>query len=51
MYKCRKREILNALMVEKIQSLFPSTRALIIKDSKRHHGRKDAKAYFLPLGR
>ena len=38
MYKCRKREILNALMVGKMQSLFPSTRSLIIKDSKCPHG-------------
>ena len=38
MYKCRRREILNALMVGKMQSLFPSTRALIIKDSKCPHG-------------
>ena len=30
--------ILNALMVGKMQSLFPSTRALIIKDSKCPHG-------------
>ena len=30
--------ILNALMVGKIQSLFPSTRSLIIKNSKRPHG-------------
>ena len=28
----------NALMVGKIHSLFPSTRSLIIKDSKRPHG-------------